>query len=95
MRELSYLGTRLPPNLRLRTVVVAAGDSVAFRRADWVDTLVVVERGELDVVCQDGTQATFRAGAVLVLDLPEPRWLRNPGDGPLVLSALSRRQPPG
>ncbi|MBL7490619.1 hypothetical protein I6A62_21595 [Frankia sp. AgW1.1] len=94
-QELSLLGTRLPPHLRLRTVVLPAGDAVAFQRADWVDTLIVVELGELDVECDDGTHATFRTGAILVLDLPEPRWLRNRGAGPLVLSAVSRRRPPG
>lgn len=45
------------------------------------------------MVCGDGTYVSFRQGAALVLDLPEPRWLRNPGDGPLVLSALSRQRP--
>jgi quercetin dioxygenase-like cupin family protein len=94
-QELSLLGTRLPPHLRLRTVVLPAGDSVAFQRADWVDALVVVELGELEVERGDGTHVTFRTGAILVLDLPDPRWLRNRGAGPLVLSVVSRRRRPG
>jgi hypothetical protein len=70
---------------------VRPGEALDVRRADWADTLVVVERGDLDVECHDGTHTRFPRGAVLVLDAPEPRRLRGVSDGLLVLSAVSRR----
>jgi len=88
----SFLGRGCPPNVRRRTVVVSPGEALEVRRADWIDTLVVVELGELDVECHDGTRARFGAGAILALDTPEPRRLRAATDTPLVLSALSRRR---
>ena len=88
----SFLGRGCPSNVRRRTIVVSPGEALEVRRADWVDTLVVVEFGELDVECHDGTRARFGAGAILALDTPEPRRLRAATDTPLVLSALSRRR---
>lgn len=87
---LSFLGTCPPRSFRLRTVTVLPGEAIGYRPADWVDTLVVVEVGELEVECRSGTRASFPEGAILVFTELEPSSLRNGGTGPLVLSALSR-----
>ena len=88
--RLSFLGTHCPGRFRLRTTVLEPGEELPFRPADWDDALVVVETGELEIECGSGAVAGFREGAVLEFAGLTPRCLRNPGDGPLVLSALSR-----
>jgi hypothetical protein len=88
--RLSFLGVRCPEGFRLRTVTLQPGDALDYRPADWVDTLVVVERGELELECRSGTCARFADGAILVLSGLALRRLRNCGSGPLVLSALAR-----
>jgi hypothetical protein len=90
--RLSFLGGPCPDALRLRTVILQPGDGLDYRRADWIDTFVVVERGELQVVCRSGARATFGEGATLVLTGLGLRRLRNPASTPLVLSALSRER---
>ena len=91
--RISFLGGRCPANFQLRTVILQPGDALDYQPADWVDTLVVVERGELDIECRGGERALFLAGAVLVFAGLTPRCLRNPGGVPLVLSVLSRSRP--
>lgn len=90
--RISFLGTPCPKTFRLRTVILQPHDGLDYRPADWLDTLVLVERGELEVECSSGTCASFGAGAALVLSGLELRRLRNPGSTPLVLSALSRER---
>jgi hypothetical protein len=88
--RLSFLGRPGPRNLRLRTLTLQPRDALDYRPGDWVDTLVVVERGELELECQSGVRAWFGQGAVLVLAELGLRRLRNSSSTPLVLSALSR-----
>jgi len=76
-----------------RTVILQPGDGLDFAAADWADTLVIVEHGELELQCRSGRRARFGAGAVLTLVGLPVRRLRNSGSGPLVLSALTRRSP--
>ena len=88
--RISFLGARCPKNFRLRTLTLPQGDALDYQRADWVDTLIVVERGELDIECRSGARATFREGAIVVFAGLAVRRLRNSGSSPLVLSAWSR-----
>ncbi|WP_138733401.1 hypothetical protein [Modestobacter excelsi] len=88
---LSFLGDRDLPGHRVRTVVLESGDTLEVHRAHWLDVLVVVERGCLQVECEGGARAAFDAGAVLVLTMPELRRLHSVGSAALVLSVLSRR----
>ena len=78
------------PALRRWTVTLQPGDVLELVATDWVDTLVVVERGELEVECRSGRRARFAAGAVLTLAALPVRCLRNRGCEPLVLSAVAR-----
>jgi hypothetical protein len=80
--------------LRRRTVILPPGDVLDFVAADWADTLVVVERGELEIECRSGRRATFAADAVLTLVELPVRCLRNRGSEPLVLSAVTRHRRP-
>jgi hypothetical protein len=78
--------------LRRWTVTVAPGDVLAFVALDWADTLVVVERGALEIECLSGRRATFAGGAVLAPIALPVRSLRNPGCEPLVLRAVRRNR---
>jgi hypothetical protein len=79
--------------IRRRTVILQPGDGLDYAAADWADTLVIVERGELELECVSGRRARFAAGAALTMVGLPVRRLSNPGPGPLVLSAVTRRSP--
>lgn len=84
------------PNLAarfdVREVVIAAGDELPYDRADWDDALVVVDRGEIELECVLGGRARFQLGDILCLAGLSLRTLRNPGDEPALLVAVTRRR---
>lgn len=88
--RLSFLGRRLPPGIELRAIVVAPGGERAYDEAEWLDALVVVERGEVELECLSGRRQRFRSGAVLVLFGLPLRALRNSSREPVLLVAVSR-----
>jgi hypothetical protein len=91
--RLSLLGRRLPPGFEVRAVAVAPGRERPYHEADWLDALVVIERGEIELECLGGTRRRFARGDVLWLGGLPLRALRNYGRGPAVLAAVSRRRP--
>jgi mannose-6-phosphate isomerase-like protein (cupin superfamily) len=91
---LSFLGGRKGSGRLVRIVILEPGDALELHPADWSDVLVVVERGRLQVECDDGVRADFESGAVLVLTMPELRRLHSVGREALILSAVSRRADP-
>jgi hypothetical protein len=88
--RISFLGARCPENFQLRTLILQPGDAIDCRRPDWADTLVLVERGELEIESSGGARAWFQEGAVLMFAGLALRRLGNSSGEPLVLSALSR-----
>ncbi|MGH3460020.1 MAG: hypothetical protein ACRDP9_00970 [Kribbellaceae bacterium] len=90
---ISFLGARCPKGFRLRTLTLLSRGAVNYRPAEWAGALVIVERGELEVECRGGARARFGEGAILAFSGLAVRRLRNPGNGPLVLSGLSRLRP--
>ena len=88
----SFVGRELPETFRVACIAIAAGGERPYLPGDWIDTLVVVEAGELELECEAGSRARFREGAVLVLHPLPLRTLRNPGGRALVLTAVSRRR---
>jgi hypothetical protein len=88
------LSGRLWPSFVAETVVIAPGCQVPFDEAQWRDALVVVESGEVELETTTGQRRRFRSGEMLWLTGLPLRCLRNPGDLPVVLKAVSRRAPP-
>lgn len=88
--RLSFLAKRLPPAVVLRVVAVEPGRE-HVDDAVWEDALVVVEQGEVEFEFSRGRRLCFRCGDVLWLTGLPFRALRNPGQGPAVLVAVSRR----
>jgi hypothetical protein len=90
--RISFLGAQCPANVRLRTVTLGPSATLDCDRADWADTLVIVERGELEIECRSGARARFAEGAILVFTGLRLRRLRNSGSETLMISALSRAE---
>ena len=88
---LSIAGRTLPPAFVRREIVVAPGAERPYDPAEWVDALVVVKDGEIELECHAGHLATFRRGDILWLTGLPLRVLRNRGAGPAVLVAVARR----
>jgi hypothetical protein len=88
--RLSFLGRELPEAFVLKILTLAPESEEPYREEDWADAIVIVERGELEVECQAGGRKLFRRGAILWLVGLPLRTLRNRGQEPVVLAAVSR-----
>jgi hypothetical protein len=89
-RPLTFRGRPLPAGFTLRWVTIPAGCARAFDPRDWVDELVVLEHGCLELEDREARRWRFVAGDVLCLDRMCLSALRNPGPTAVVLSAVSR-----
>jgi len=78
----SFLGSWVPPAFEVRRIVVDSGAERAYDEAEWLDAIVVVERGELELECSQGARRRFRRGDVLFLVGLPLRALRSSGRGP-------------
>src|SRR4051794_8177047 len=88
--RLSFLGRELPGCFVRKFVTLPPGSEEPYREADWADAIVIVEQGELELECQAGGRKRFRRGAVLWLVGLPLRTLRNRGEEPVVIAAVSR-----
>jgi glyoxylate utilization-related uncharacterized protein len=86
----SFLGRRVPPCFVLRVVTVPVGSAVAYVEDEWRGAIVVVERGEVELEALDGERHRFGAGNLIWLDGVHLRVLRNAGEQPVRLKAISR-----
>lgn len=77
----------------VRVVEIPPGGERPYDGTEWHDALVVVDRGEVELDCRDGSRPRFAGGAVLWLGGLPVRALRNPGPAPAVLVAVSRAAP--
>ena len=89
--RLSFLGRRLPPPFERRVVVLAPDHTWVYDAAEWRGAIVVVEHGQIELECLDGSRHCFGRGDVLWLDRLPLRALHNHGDTSAVLVAVSRR----
>jgi uncharacterized cupin superfamily protein len=82
-----------PPGFEIRAVEVEARGHRIYHADEWRDALVALARGEIELECVDGERRSLERGDIFWLaDLPL-RALHNPGDGPALLLAVSRRNP--
>ncbi|HEY8200464.1 MAG TPA: hypothetical protein VII47_03840 [Actinomycetota bacterium] len=89
---LPFLTQRLPPSFERRVVTIAPGGARPYDGVEWQDAIVVVERGEIEIEGCCGVRRCFRRGDVLWLAGLPLRALRNHGDHPAQLVAVSRRR---
>lgn len=90
--RLSFIGKRLPSPFELWIVILGPDQTLPYDEADWRDAVVVVETGQIDLVCPGGGRQRFVPGDVLCLSGLSLRTLRNPLPDPAVLVAVSRRR---
>src|SRR5262249_19663905 len=90
--RLAFLARPPGPAFSLRQITVAVGAEQVYDAAEWRGALVVVERGAIELESRSGARRTFVGGAVLCLDRLSLRALRNPGEVPALISAVSRRR---
>jgi hypothetical protein len=90
--RISFLNDDLPPGFELELVSVEPGATRPYRDADWWDSLVVVEHGQVELECVRGGRRTFVQGAVMWLAGLPLVALHNPGPEPVLLAAVSRKR---
>jgi hypothetical protein len=83
---------RLPEAFQVRLVTVPPGGCRAYDPAEWRDSLVVVERGQVELECLGGGRRSFGPGDLLCLDGLGLRALHCRGREAAVLAAVSRRR---
>ncbi len=86
----SFIERAVEPAFERRTIVVGAGCERPYDEAEWVGAIVVLERGAIELECVSGGSRRFGAGDILWLVGLALRALRNPGEEPTVLIAVSR-----
>jgi hypothetical protein len=89
--RLSLLDRRLAWTFSLRLTVIAPGGTRTYDEAEWRDALVVIERGEIELVSQLGSRLRLECGAVLWLSGLPISAIHNPGAEPALLVAVARR----
>lgn len=79
-----------PRGFRRRVVRLEPGCELAFDAGQWLDAIVLVERGEIELECRAGACRRYGCGSMIPIALLPLHVLRNPGAGALVLVAVSR-----
>ena len=80
-----------PAGFRLAILELAPGGTRPYEPGEWVDALVLVARGAVELRCRDGGRRRFARGEALWLSGLPVRALHNPSAEPAVLVAVSRR----
>ena len=89
---LAFPGAQPGFRFATRTVTITPGSSRAYDDAEWCDTVVVVESGEVELEGLAGGRRRFGRGAVLWLTGLGLRTLHNRGEVTVVLAAVSRHR---
>ena len=71
-------------------LVLPPGASHHHDVIEWSDRLVIVERGVIELLDENGVRCRFGRGAVLCLVMPNLRSIANPGRKAAVLSLIAR-----
>jgi glyoxylate utilization-related uncharacterized protein len=90
----TFLGRPIGPSFRARVVTIEPGALLPYVESDWRGALVVVEAGEVELECREGSHRRFSCGDVLWLTGLGLVAVHNRGEVPAVLVAVSRRGTP-
>jgi hypothetical protein len=88
---LAFLEGRPHPAFDLRRVALGPGKRHAYNPRDWQDSLVVIERGEIELECRSGASRSFNEGAVLWFAGLPVRAIHNHRNDTALLVAVRRR----
>lgn len=86
----AFLGRPVPPGFAVREFVVGPGENLAYLESDWLDSIVTITSGSIDLASPCGVRASFLTGDILWLAGLPVSALVNPGADPAVLVAVSR-----
>jgi hypothetical protein len=89
---LPFLEGKPHPAFELRRLALGPGKRHAYDPREWQDSLVVVERGEVELECLSGACRSFSGGDILWLAGLPIRALHNHGNAPAVVVAVRRRK---
>ena len=89
--EIPFVRGALGQPFRRHSVVLLPGCTIPYEAVEWRDAIVVVARGQIELCGFNGARQIFDKGAVLCLDGLLLRALRNGGEVPAELTAVSRR----
>ncbi|MET0147478.1 MAG: hypothetical protein ABW122_12815 [Ilumatobacteraceae bacterium] len=85
-----FLGRRVPPSFEWRSVTIDPGGRRAYDCAEWLDSIVAVEQGSVELEAVDGERHRFAPGALIWLDGIDLRAIHNRSVVPAVLVAIRR-----
>jgi hypothetical protein len=91
--RLSFLERRVRAPFEVRWVAIEAGSERTCDGAEWLDALVVLELGSIELECPSGISRSFETGGVLCLSRLARSILRNRGPDLVLLAVVSRRHP--
>lgn len=80
----------LPLGFRRWEVALWPGCERPYVRAEWAGSIVLVERGQVELVWLAGGQSSFKRGAILFFTGLPLRVIRNRASEPALLVAVSR-----
>lgn len=83
----------LPPGFRRWQVLLPPGSERAYDEAVWRDAIVLVEEGQIELVCLAGRRCRFERGAIVFLAGLPLRAIRNRAREPARLIAVARVSP--
>jgi hypothetical protein len=85
------LGFRLSPRFGRRVTTIPPGERRAYVEAEWRDSIVLVEQGQIELECAHGGRRRFGRGDLLWFVDLDLRFVHGTGTEPAVLVAISRR----
>ena len=87
---LNFDGRAFSPRFALHVVDIPPAGRRAYDASEWVDAMVLVEGGAVELECTRGGRRRFGAGSMLPLAILPLVALHNPGLEPVRLTAISR-----
>lgn len=91
---MSLLRRPVPSGFRVQEILIPPLVRRAYHEREWRDSLVVVERGSIELETMSGARLRLGSGAILYLMGLPLRELHNRGSVPAVLAVISRRARP-
>jgi hypothetical protein len=88
--RLDLLAMPMTSNIDLHVIIIDPGCELVIEPAEWLDALVEVDQGEVELELPSGANARFSAGDLLWLNEGRLRGLPRGGEAPAVLVAVSR-----
>jgi quercetin dioxygenase-like cupin family protein len=92
--RLDLLAMPMAPQFDVRVVILEPGCELVLQPSDWLDALVEVDEGAVELELPSGAIAHFDAGDLVWLSEGRLRALSSGGEASAVLVAVSRHADP-